>query len=150
MVYRSSSQERSESGCSQGKAPLPPKVVTTGALIFSASARSLPAASDRTTPPPAMIAGRSASDSRRAAARVSSGRGYSSRGVASSALTTGRTVSASSTSCGISTQTGPCGAVSADSQAAAIADGICEAVRTVCTDFTMSRTDAFWSRSSCR
>ncbi|CAO0825922.1 hypothetical protein SMICM17S_05948 [Streptomyces microflavus] len=66
------------------------------------------------------------------------------------ALTTGRVVSASSTSCGISTQTGPCGAVSADSQAAAIADGICEAERTVWTDFTMSRTEACWSRSSCR
>ncbi|NYE40953.1 hypothetical protein HEB29_001964 [Streptomyces fulvorobeus] len=70
--------------------------------------------------------------------------------MASIAVTTGSTVSARSTSCGISTQTGPCGAVSADSQAAAIADGIWEAVRTVCTDFTMSRNDAFWSRSSCR
>ncbi len=66
------------------------------------------------------------------------------------ALTTGRTVSASSTSCGISTQTGPCGADRADSQAAAIADGICDAVRTVWTDFTMSRTAACWSRSSWR
>ena len=71
-----------------------------------------------------MIAGRAALDSRWAATAVSSGRGGSSSGVASIAVTTGRVVSASSTSCGISTHTGPCGAVSADFQAAAIADGI--------------------------
>ncbi len=97
-----------------------------------------------------MTAGRSAFDSRCAATATSSGRACTSRGVASIAVTTGRVVAAVSTSCGISIQTGPCGAVSADSQAAAIADGICEAVRTVWTDFTMSRNEAFWSRSSCR
>lgn len=129
---------------------MPPNVVTTGASIFSARASSLPDASERTTPPPAMIAGRSAFASRWAATAVSSGRAWSGRGVASIAVTAGRVVSARSTSCGISIQTGPCGAVSADSQAAAIADGICDAVRTVWTDFTTSRNDAFWSRSSCR
>lgn len=66
------------------------------------------------------------------------------------ALTTGSVVPASRTSCGISTQTGPWGAVSADSQAAATAEGIWEALRTVWTDFTMSRTEACWSRSSWR
>ncbi|CAM5274047.1 hypothetical protein SALBM217S_03125 [Streptomyces griseoloalbus] len=74
----------------------------------------------------------------------------SSSGVASIAVTTGRTVSASSTSCGISTHTGPCGTVSADFHAAAIADGIWEAVRTVCTDLTTPRNEADWSGSSCR
>lgn len=133
-----------------GKAPLPPNVVTTGASSFSASALSLPAASARTTPPPAMIAGRSARDSTWAARAVSSGRGTSSSGVASRAVTPGSAVGASSTSCGISTQTGPCGAVSADFQAAAIADGIWDCVRTVWTDLTTPRNEAAWSGSSCR
>lgn len=150
MVWRSSSQDWSESGCSQGNAPLPPKVVTTGAFSFSASASSLPDASERTTPPPAMIAGRAAPDSKWAATAVSSGRGTTSCGVASIAVTTGSVVGASRTSWGISTHTGPWGAVSADSQAAAIAEGIWDWVRAVWTDFTTSLNEACWSRSSCR
>ncbi len=150
MVCRSSIHDWSESGCVQGKAPLPPGVVTTGAWIRSASCLSLPEASERTTPPPATIAGRSACASRCAARAVSSGRGGSSSGVASIAVTTGRTVSASRTSCGISTHTGPCGTVSADFQAAVIADGIWDAVRTGWTDLTTPRNEADWSGSSCR
>lgn len=80
MVCRSSSHDWSESGCVQGKAPLPPNVVTTGAFSFSARDFSLPDASDRTTPPPAMIAGRAAEDSKWAASAVSSGRGTRSSG----------------------------------------------------------------------
>lgn len=83
-----------------------------------------------------MIAGRVADDSKWAASAVSSGRGGSSSGKASPPVTTGTDVSASSTSCGISTQTGPCGAVSADCQAAATAEGIWDCVRTVWTDLT--------------
>ncbi len=97
-----------------------------------------------------MIAGRSALESKSAATAVSSGRGGSSSGKASPPVTTGSEVSASSTSCGISTHTGPCGAVSAAFQAAATADGICDCVRTVCTDFTTPRNEADWSGSSCR
>ena len=89
-----------------------------------------------------MIAGRAAFESRSAATAVSSGRGGRSWGAASAAVTTGSDVSASSTSCGISTHTGPCGAVSADSQASAIADGICDCVRTVWTDFTTPLNEA--------
>lgn len=133
-----------------GNAPLPPGVVTTGACKASASCFSLPEASDRTTPPPAMIAGRAAFDSRSAATAVSSGRGGSSSGKASPPVTTGIRVCARSTSCGISTHTGPCGTLSADFQAASIADGICDWVRTVWTDFTTPRNEAAWSGSSCR
>lgn len=133
-----------------GNAPLPPGVVTTGARNTSASRFSFPDASDRTTPPPAMIAGRSAWDSRWAATAVSSGRGASSSGKASPPVTTGIEVCASSTSCGISTHTGPCGTVSADFQAASMADGICDGVRTWWTDFTTPRNEADWSGSSCR
>ena len=149
-MCRSSSQDRSDSGCVHGKAPFPPYVVTTGADSRSASCRSLPEASARTTPPPAMIAGRAADDSRWAASAVSSGRGGSSSGKASPPVTTGTGVSASSTSCGISTHTGPCGADSADFQAASIADGIWDWVRTVWTDFTTPRNEAAWSGSSWR
>lgn len=130
--------------------PLPPGVVTTGARSLSASCRSFFDASARTTPPPAMIAGRAARDSKSAATAVSSGRGRTSSGVASTAVTTGRRVSASSTSWGISTHTGPCGAVSADFQASAIADGICDWARTVWTDFTTPLNEADWSGSSCK
>ncbi len=149
-MCRSSSQDCNDRGWCHGNAPLPPKVVTTGALSFSASRRSLPDASARTTPPPAMIAGRAARESRSAATAVSSGRGTRSSGVASIAVTTGSVVSASRTSCGISTHTGPCGAVRADFQAAARAEGICEGVRTVWTDFTTPRNEAAWSGSSWR
>lgn len=57
MVWRSSSQDWRDRGCVHGNAPLPPKVVTTGAWRRSASCRSFFDASARTTPPPAMIAG---------------------------------------------------------------------------------------------
>lgn len=97
-----------------------------------------------------MIAGRAAFDSKWAATAVSSGRGGSSSGKASPPVTTGIRVSASSTSCGISTHTGPCGAVSADFQAASIAEGIWDWARTVCTDFTTPRNEADWSGSSWR
>ncbi len=99
---------------------------------------------------PAMIAGRSARDSRSAATAVSSGRGGSSSGKVSPPVTTGTAVSARRTSCGISTHTGPCGTVSADVHASAMADGIWDWVRTVWTDFTTPRKDAAWSGSSCR
>ena len=56
----------------------------------------------------------------------------------------------SSTSWGISTHTGPYGAVDADVQASRSAVGIWLARRTTCTDFTTSRKLACWSGSSCR
>jgi len=133
-----------------GKAPLPPKVVTTGAFSFSASRRSLPDASDRTTPPPAMIAGRAACDSNWAATAVEFGARDDVLGVASIAVTTGRAVSARRTSCGISTQHRAVRNRQADSHAAAIADGIWDWLRTVWTDFTTPLNDACWSGSSCR
>lgn len=71
-------------------------------------------------------------------------------GKASPPVTTGISVGDSSTSCGISTHTGPCGAVSADFQAASIAEGIWDWARTVCTDFTTPLNEADWSGSSCR
>jgi hypothetical protein len=64
--------------------------------------------------------------------------------------TGGNAATSRRTSCGISTQVGPYGGVSAVSHAAASALGICEALRTSSTDFTTSRKLAFWSRNSWR
>ena len=112
-------------GASQGNAPLPPKVVTTGAFSRSASCQQLAGRVGAYDP--------AARDDRRAGgvrqqvgghARSVRGAGAARRGWRRRPSPPGSIVSASSTSCGISTHTGPCGAVSADSQAAAIADGI--------------------------
>ena len=57
--------------------------------------------------------------------------------------------SPSSTSCGISTHTGPCGTVMASAHASWMADGMPEAWWTVNWALVTLRAEAFWSSSWC-
>ena len=64
-------------------------------------------------------------------------------------MTGGTSTGASKTSCGTSTQTGPCGTVIASAHASWMAEGMPEAWWTVRWDLVTFAAEAFWSSSWC-
>ena len=145
----SSIQDCSESSWFHGNAPLPPGVQMTGARSFSAMESSDFSARPRRVPPPAMMAGRSAVESHFTASRTSSTRGGLSAASARASSTGGTMMGSSSTFCGISSHTGPCGEEIASVQASWMAEGMPEACWISRWLLVTFAAEAFWSSSWC-